>query len=126
MSYLIRDSKTNHRPGVLTVKKVFAKLTEVAVMTGNSSQAKKVDAIHGLLVASKTVEARFIARSLAGKLRIGLAEQSVLQALALAATVTPPNQPKPPTLFNCVEGLNSDSVKTKVDANALIIKTAYW
>lgn len=108
------------------MKNVFAKLTEVAVMTGNSSQAKKVDAIHGLIVASKQLEARFITRSLAGKLRIGLAEQSLLQALALAATITPPNMIKPPSSFNCVEGLSSEVTKSKVEANGLILKTAYW
>ena len=105
---------------------MFTKLTEVAVMTGNSSQMKKVDKIHGLLVASKQLEARFITRSLAGKLRIGLAEQSVLQALALAATATPPNQAFPPKKLNCLDKLSTESMKTKVDANAIILKTAYW
>lgn len=95
-------------------------------MTGNSSQMKKVDKIHGLLVASKQLEARFIARSLAGKLRIGLAEQSLLQALALAATATPPNQESPKNQYNCLEGLSSDAIKAKVEANAIILKTAYW
>ncbi len=121
-------SKSLHvcRPTVLTVKSVFTKLTEVAVMTGNSSQMKKVDKIHGLLVASKQLEARFIARSLAGKLRIGLAEQSLLQALALAASATPPNQSSPPTKLNCLEKLSTEASKAKVEANAIILKTAYW
>ena len=110
----------------MTIRSVFDKLTDVATMTGNASQGKKVDKIHSLLVASKQVEARYITRSLAGKLRIGLAEQSLLQALALASTMTPPNQPYPPKKLNCLKGLNTEAAKAKVEANAIIIKTAYW
>lgn len=105
---------------------VFNKLTEVAVMTGNSSQTKKVDKIHGLLVAAKQLEARFITRSLAGKLRIGLAEQSLLQALAFAASATPPNQSSPFAQLNCFQGLSPETIKAKVEAAAVILKTAYW
>lgn len=115
-----------YRPASLTVQGVFQKLTEIASMSGNSSQNKKVDIIHRLLVASKKVEARYITRSLAGKLRIGLAEQSVLQALAQAATLTPLNQPYPPKKLNCLKGLTAESAKAKVEVNAIIIKTAYW
>ena len=108
------------------VKSVFDKLTEIATMTGNASQGKKVDKIHGLLVASKQLEARYITRSLAGKLRIGLAEQSLLQALALASTLTPLNQSYPPAVINTCKGLSTESIKAKVEENALLIKTAYW
>lgn len=79
-----------------------------------------------MFVACKHSEARFFIRSLAGKLRIGLAEQSVLQALALACTMTPPNQGYPPKVLDTSKGISADAFKSKYDQQALILKTTYW
>lgn len=79
-----------------------------------------------MFIACRQSEARFLIRSLAGKLRIGLAEQSVLQALALACAMTPPNQEYPPKLLNCSENKSQEKFKANYENLALILKTTYW
>lgn len=77
-------------PAKLTVRKVFATFNEIARLSGKDCQLKKRDKVKGLLVAAVDSEAMYLVRSLQGKLRVGLAEQTVLTALAHALTLSPP------------------------------------
>lgn len=78
--------RTMFKPAPLEIERVFDNLTKIAKSTGKDSQSKKISIINKMLTAcdSKSSEAKFLIRSLEGKLRIGLAEKTVLIALAQA------------------------------------------
>lgn len=116
--------RTMFAPPPLTMRKVFAALKEIANMTGTASVNKKINKIQSLYVACRHSEARYLIRSLEGKLRIGLAEQSVLQALAQATATTPPD-PAGVKLLDASKGMSPEKFKARVDEHSLIIKTTY-
>ncbi|PVU92054.1 hypothetical protein BB561_004059 [Smittium simulii] len=71
----------------LTIDGVFNTFYEISISSGLSSQQKKINKISTLVVSGSQIEAKYIVRSLEGKLRIGLAEKTVLTALAQAFTI---------------------------------------
>lgn len=89
---------TMFKPKPLTVRSVHKGLMDIATVTGNGAQGRKVDGIKKLLSAADgnrgkvditkdkggPSEAKYIVRFLEGKLRLGLANQTVLVALAQA------------------------------------------
>lgn len=88
------------KPKALTVRGVHQGLLDIAKMEGHGSQDQKVRAINKMMAsadvssASKSIdiekdkggpsEAKFLVRFLEGKLRLGLAERTVIIALAQA------------------------------------------
>nr|XP_018908755.1 PREDICTED: DNA ligase 1 isoform X2 [Bemisia tabaci] len=129
LGIVAEQSRSNQRmmfqPAPLTVRGVFEKRKDIALMTGHATMTKKIDKIQSMFVACRHTEARFLIRSFAGKLRIGLAEQSVLQALASACTNTPPNQEYPPEKISVAQKLSPEAFKELVEEEAQVLKTTY-
>lgn len=81
------NQKTMFPPPPLTVRKVFSELKAIAQISGKNTQDQKRAKIIKMMVASSKVEAKFIARAVLGKLRIHLADKTVIAALAAAFTL---------------------------------------
>ncbi|KAI8957539.1 ATP-dependent DNA ligase [Daldinia sp. FL1419] len=90
---------TMFKPKPLTVRGVHKGLMDIATVTGNGAQGRKVDGIKKLLSSADAhsagkvdihkdkggpSEAKYLIRFLEGKLRLGLAERTVLVAIAQA------------------------------------------
>ena len=76
--------RTMFQPAPLTVKGVLQEFRVIATTAGTNSVDQKKGRIKKLLVAAKGSEAGYIVRALQGKLRIGLAQQTVNAALTHA------------------------------------------
>ncbi|KUI65499.1 DNA ligase 1 [Cytospora mali] len=90
---------TMFKSKALTIRAVHKGLMDIATVTGNGAMGKKVDGIKKMLAAADAhnpgkvditkdkggpSEAKFIVRFLEGKLRLGLAEKTILVSLAHA------------------------------------------
>ncbi len=68
----------------LTVTKVHETLDKMSKTSGKGSQAEKIGLLAGLLRDATSLEAKYILRTVLGRLRLGIAEMTLLDALAVA------------------------------------------
>jgi DNA ligase-1 len=68
----------------LTVRKVYEQLDKMAKASGPGSMDQKINLLAGLLANSSPKEAKYIIRTVTGNLRLGIADMTVLDALAIA------------------------------------------
>ena len=69
---------------LLTVEKVYDTLDKIARSTGAGSMDQKINLIAGLLTNASPKEAKYLIRTVTGELRLGIADMTVLDALAIA------------------------------------------
>ncbi|KAJ6670374.1 DNA LIGASE 1 [Salix viminalis] len=91
------------KPDPLTITKVFNTFQQIAKESGKDSQDKKKNHIKALLVAATDCEPQYLIRLLQTKLRIGLAEQTLLAALGQAAVYTEEHSTPPPHIQSPLE-----------------------
>jgi len=70
----------------LTVSQVYNALMRIALASGEGAQEVKVGTLSSLLSSAKPKEAKYIVRTVTGKLRLGIADMTILDALAVAFT----------------------------------------
>ncbi|XP_073002061.1 DNA ligase 1-like isoform X2 [Typha latifolia] len=87
------SQKVMFKPKTLTITKVLDTFRAIAKEAGKDSQDKKRNHIKGLLVAATDCEPQYIIRLLQSKMRIGLAEKTVLVALGQAAVYSETGPP---------------------------------
>lgn len=107
------SQSTMRKPDALTVAKVFDTFRLIAKESGQNSQEKKKNHIKALLVAATDCEPQYLIRLLQTKLRIGLAEQTLLAALGQAAVYAEKHS-KPST-----------DVQSPLEEAAKIVKQVY-
>lgn len=83
---LEQKTQTTFLMEAITVERVYETLFKIANLEGARSQDMKIKYISSLLNDATPVEARFVLKMLLGTLRLGIAENTVMDALAIAYT----------------------------------------
>ncbi|MCL4333649.1 MAG: ATP-dependent DNA ligase [Candidatus Thermoplasmatota archaeon] len=68
----------------LTVRKVYESLVKIARTGGGGSQTRKLQLILDLLHSAEPLEVRYLLRIVTGKMRIGVADMTIVDSIAVA------------------------------------------
>jgi len=83
-SFLIRKKQVTFGQKTLTVERVYETLDKMAKTTGSGAVDTKMSLLCGLLTDASPKEAKYLLRTVTGNLRLGIADMTVLDALAIS------------------------------------------
>lgn len=81
---LSRKKQSTFFQKTLTVQRVYGTLDKMAKTTGSGAVSSKLGFLAGILADASPKEAKYIMRTVTGNLRLGIADMTVLDALAIA------------------------------------------
>lgn len=94
----------------LSVDDVYKGLDAIARKSGTGSSKAKMDALGSLLADSSPLGARYLSRMVEGKLRLGIGDMTILDALAQAFTGSKDARPELERAFNTSSDLGAVAV----------------
>ena len=99
----------------ITVERVYETLFKIAKLEGKGSQDLKMKYISSLLNDATPLEAKFLLKILLGTLRLGIAENTVMDALAIAFTGKKENRIQIENAYNVSSDLGKVSLIVATD-----------
>ena len=99
----------------ITVERVYETLFKIAKLKGKGSQDLKMKYISSLLNDATPLEAKFVLKILLGTLRLGIAENTVMDALAIAFTGKKENRVQIENAYNVSSDLGKVSLIVATD-----------
>ena len=99
----------------ITVERVYETLFKIAKLEGKGSQDLKMKYIASLLNDATPLEAKFVLKILLGTLRLGIAENTVMDALAIAFTGKKENRVQIENAYNVSSDLGKVSLIVATD-----------
>ena len=94
----------------LTVADVYNGLDDIARKEGTGSSKQKMDGLGSLLANASSLGARYLSRMVEGKLRLGIGDMTILDALALAYTGSKSDRPILERAYNLSSDLGTVAV----------------
>ena len=110
LNILKLKTQTTFTAEKITVERVYDTLFKIAKLEGKGSQDLKMKYISSMLNDATPVEAKFVMKILLGTLRLGVAENTVMDALAIAFTGKKENKEEIENAYNVSSDLGKVSL----------------